>query len=98
MKAGFEQRRIPRLRTDAKAWVRWTNGSGIPAGGRVRAVDACPYGVAVHLEHRIEPYTYVHVECHELKLAGMAVVRHCSRRGLGWVAGLQVASRSAGND
>jgi hypothetical protein len=52
----------------------------------------------VQLEHRVDPFSFVHVECHELKIAGLAIVRHCSRQGMGWVAGLQIGSRSGGRD
>lgn len=93
-----EQRLTPRAPAQAKVWVRWADQNGVRQGGRVRALDASDRGIRVLLEQRVDPFSYVHVECHELKLTGIAVVRHCTRQGMGWAAGLQVGSRSCGRD
>jgi hypothetical protein len=93
-----EQRLVPRQQVEQRVWVRWVDASGIPLGGRARSVDVSERGVRVLLERRVDLLSYVHVECHALKIAGLAVVRHCSRHGMGWVAGLQVSSRSNGGD
>lgn len=60
--------------------------------------DRSNAGLGVLLERRVAPSTYVHVECHDLKIAGMAVVRHCTQQGMRWFAGLQVGSRSMRKD
>jgi hypothetical protein len=98
MKPGREQRQNQREPVQSRVWVRWVDENGVPLGGRVRSQDVSERGIRVQLDHRVTPYTYVHIECHELKLAGLAIVRHCTRQGMAWSAGLQVGSRSTGRD
>jgi hypothetical protein len=98
MNSRKEQRLTPRKPAQSRVWVRWVDDEGMPLGGRARSVDVSERGLRVLLDHRVNPYSYVHIESHELKLAGLAIVRHCSRQGMGWTAGLQVGSRSNGSD
>ena len=91
MKEDANNRRYPRLPKPGKIRVNWRDPNGFSYQVNARIVDICRLGARLELEKNIEPMTLVHVQSQDLHLAGVAVIRHCSRKGLAWVAGLQFA-------
>jgi hypothetical protein len=54
-----------------------------------RISDSSSGGFCVDLDRRIAAGSTVQIESHELRIAGLAVVRHCVAKGMGYRVGLQ---------
>lgn len=91
MKEDANNRRYPRFARPGKVRVNWRDGSGCSFQANARCLDISRLGVKVELDRAIEPMTLVNVQSPDFRIAGVAMVRHCNRKGLNWVAGLQFA-------
>lgn len=91
MKDYSDNRRHPRFARPGKVRVNWRDPSGFSHQVNGKCLDISRQGVRLELEKQIAPATMVNVQSPDFRIAGVAMVRHCARKGLGWVAGLQFA-------
>ena len=52
-------------------------------------MNSSPTGTCIEIDRRINHGLIVQIESHDLKFAGLATVRHCSPKGMGFRLGLQ---------
>lgn len=93
-----EKRRFVRVNDSGKVWIRWMTPEGTPRGTRATVVDRSNGGLGLALDAPVEPFSYVHLESRDLNYTGIAAVRHCCRKGSGWLAGVQTAARQLSYD
>jgi hypothetical protein len=87
-----EQRRRPRVVVTERVRLHWKDRHGQLMSTMAETLDVSAQGLCVRLDHSIEVQTVVNLECRPLKLAGIAVVRHCLRTSVNhYTAGLQFA-------
>lgn len=91
MRAEANNRRYPRFARPGKVRLHWRDRGGCTFQINARCLDISRTGVKLEIARAIEPLTLVNLHSPEFRIAGVAVVRHCDRKGLGWVAGLQFA-------
>jgi hypothetical protein len=85
----LELRRVDRDSVDGKIRLNWRDQMGATFGSMGRLVEVSTGGVRVDLDRRIEIGLTVQIESSDLKVAGLAVVRHCRQKGMGFRLGLQ---------
>jgi hypothetical protein len=84
----MELRRVDRAPAAGKIRIHW-HVDGLTFGSLGRVVDISEGGMCVDLDRRIPAGCVIQIESHEHKLAGLAVVRHCRQKGMGFRLGLQ---------
>lgn len=72
-----------------KVRIHWSEPSGATFGSMGRCLDVARGGLCVDIDRRIAIGSVIQVESHELKVVGVAVVRHCRQRGMGFRLGVQ---------
>ncbi|HNY39607.1 MAG TPA: hypothetical protein PKJ41_04400 [Bryobacteraceae bacterium] len=85
----LELRQRGRQLTQGKVRVNWRDSSGASFGCVGRVSNASARGFCIDLDRRIITGQTVLIESSDLKAAGLAVVRHCQPKGMGFRVGLQ---------
>lgn len=85
----LELRKVQRDPVEGKIRVNWRDRTGATFGSMGRLVEVSDGGVRVDLDRRIEAGLTVQIESADLRIAGLAVVRHCRQKGMGFRLGLQ---------
>jgi len=88
----MELRRETRIEVPGRIRIHWQDRSGATFGSLGRLVNASEGGLCADLERRIEPNTVVQIESRDVRVAGLAVVRYCRSKGMGYRLGLQFSS------
>ena len=91
MRDAADNRRFPRYARPGKVKIPWRDHHGHSHQVTAKCVDISRTGMKVLLEKPVEPMTMVNVQSADFRIAGVAIIRHCARKGLGYVAGLQFA-------
>ncbi|MBA3973622.1 MAG: hypothetical protein C0504_05295 [Candidatus Solibacter sp.] len=86
-------RQLKREEIQGKVRIHWRDRSGATFGSLGRLLDISELGMGAELERRIEPGTVVHIESRDVHVAGVAVVRHCYQKGMGYRVGIQFNNR-----
>jgi hypothetical protein len=71
--------------------MHWRDAEGASFATVARCVDISAAGMKLRLDKRVATGTIVQLECSELHMVGVAVVRHCRAKGLTYEAGIQFA-------
>lgn len=74
--------------TQGKLRINWKDPGGASFGGMGRLVNRSPGGICVDLERQIPAGMLVQIESHDLRVAGLAVVRYCRPKGMNFRLGL----------
>lgn len=82
-------RQSARQLAQAKIRINWRDDAGSSYGSVGRITNSSTNGFCVQLDRRISAGTTVQIEAPELKTAGLAVVRYCHAKGMGFRVGLQ---------
>jgi hypothetical protein len=88
----MELRRQGREQVQGKIRIHWQDRSGATFGSLGRLVDVSEGGLCADVDRRIEPATVVQIESSDARVAGLAVVRHCRQKGMGYRVGIQFTS------
>jgi len=73
----------------APIYLTWKDRSGADRFTRGKVVDLSENGIRVETEHAVEKQAYVVLHAEKIGLHGSASVRSCTRRGAGYVIGLE---------
>jgi hypothetical protein len=71
--------------------LSWEDRSGHACMVRGKGIDRSKTGLKIETADPIETRTFVQVQAERCGLVGMACVRHCTRKGLRYVVGLEFA-------
>jgi len=85
------RRRHPRTPFREKVHLSWEDRGGHLCMVRGKAIDRSKTGLILETTDPIETRTFVQVQVESCGLVGMASVRHCARKGLRYVVGLEFA-------
>ncbi len=85
-----EARKHPRRQVDCGLSISWRDEDGITRFMRARGVDWSESGARIEAEEPIDVQTLVHLRADEYGLAGSGAVKHCNRRGVKYVIGLEL--------
>lgn len=91
MRDTADNRRFPRHLRPGKVRMHWKDAQGHSHQANAKCLDISRTGIRVSLEKPVEPMTLVNLQSPDFRIAGVAMVRHCTRKGLGFEAGLQFA-------
>ncbi len=87
----INHRRHPRTPFHELVHLSWEDSGGRLHMARAKAINRSKSGLMIEVSDSIEPRTFVQVQTKRLELVGMACVRHCARKGLRYVVGLEFA-------
>jgi len=80
------------MTVERKVRLHWKDQDGLLKSTMAKAKDVSSRGLRVELDRAIALETLVNLECRELKVAGVAVVRHCRRSSVNhYTVGLEFA-------
>ena len=85
------RRRHPRTPFHEIVRLSWEDSAGHRCTARGKAIDRSNSGLMLETTEAIETRTFVQVQVERYGLVGMARVRHCTRKGLGYIVGLEFA-------
>ncbi len=85
----MDLRQTGRCQIQGRVRVHWGDPSGATFGSLGRIQEASATGFSVDMDRHIAIGHVVQIESHDLKVVGLAVVRHCSQKGMGFRLGLQ---------
>ena len=86
----MELRASDRKLAAGKVRLHWSEPNGTTFGCVCRVINTSSGGLCVDIERGIAIGSIVHIESSDLKVAGVAVVRHCRPKGMGFRIGLRV--------
>jgi len=89
MTGQHDLRRQARLACAVSVKVRWCDASGNEKFANASALDISQSGVRLKVPEPLPVLACVAVSSEKLKLRGEASVRHCSRLGVNYTAGLE---------
>ena len=72
-------RRKPRVGVREQVRLRWNDAYGVQKIAAAVTSEVSKTGIRLELNKEIPPGTVVSLDCHGLKLIGVAVARHCRR-------------------
>jgi hypothetical protein len=84
-------RRHPRTPFQEMVRLSWEDSGGHLCMVRAKVIDRSKTGLMLVVSDPIEPRKFVQVQTERCGLVGMACVRHCARKGLRYVVGLEFA-------
>ena len=84
-------RRHPRTPLRELVHLSWQDSGGNMHRARAKVIDRSKSGLMLEVSDLIEPRTFVQVQTERREIVGMACVRHCARKGLRYVVGLEFA-------
>ena len=85
------RRRHPRTPFREMVRLSWEDRGGHLCMVMGKAIDRSKSGLMLETTDPIETSTFVQVQVERYGLVGMACVRHCARKGLRYVVGLEFA-------
>ena len=85
-----EQRRF----TNAMFAVNWEDARGQTRSLRVRGLNVSKSGMRFESNEEIHPGAPVSLQAERHQLAGKATVRNCTRRGAGYLVGLEFSEET----
>lgn len=88
----MELRRERREDLQGKIRIHWQDRSGATFGSLGKLVNVSEGGLCADVDRRIEPATVIQIESRDIGVAGLAVVRHCRQKGMGYRLGIQFTS------
>jgi hypothetical protein len=71
--------------------LSWQDSGGQLRTARTKVIDRSKSGLMLEVSDPIESRTFVQVQTERRGIVGMACVRHCARKGLRYVVGLEFA-------
>ena len=74
-----EARLKPRQERNAKVKIHWHDAYGVLKSAVATSEDVSRTGIKLSLDKPIPARTLINVQCPDLRLSGVAVVRHCQR-------------------
>jgi hypothetical protein len=89
----MELRQLGREAVQGKVRIHWKDRSGATFGSLGRLVNVSEWGLGAEMERKIEPGTAVHIESRDVHAAGLAVVRYCYPKAMGYRVGIQFSNR-----
>jgi len=85
------RRRNPRTPFQEMVRLSWEDSGGHLCMVRGKAINRSMSGLMIETTDPIEARTFVQVQVERYGLVGMACVRHCARKGLRYLVGLEFA-------
>ena len=85
-----ESRRHERRPVNYSLSIPWRDEQGIPKFLHARGIDVSESGARIEASEPIDPSAIVHLRVEEFGLVGTAAVRHCTRKGMKYVIGLEL--------
>jgi len=85
----MELRESGRYEAQGKVRVHWRGDEGATYERVGRVSEVSRSGMCLVLENRIPIGTEVRIESTDVKVAGLAIVRHCRNKGMAFRLGLQ---------
>ncbi|QOY85355.1 PilZ domain-containing protein [Paludibaculum fermentans] len=89
MAAKNEERRHVRHPLPGKVKVHWRTVEGHSFHSPAKCLNISRGGIRLELERAIPVGTLVNLECLQFRIAGVAHVRHCVAKGMGFVVGVE---------
>jgi hypothetical protein len=87
-----DARRKPRQSVQERVRLHWKDRNGQLKSTMAEALDVSSSGISLKVDKPIECATLVNMECHALRIAGIASVRHCRRSSVNhYTVGLEFA-------
>jgi hypothetical protein len=84
-----EHRRRPRNPLTGKVKVYWKGDQGLSYQQISRCLDISPAGARLESNRPIPLRAMIRLESPDFHIAGLATVRHCNRRGMQYVVGVE---------